>query len=229
MKALHYLTLVFLIFISLNVFAIYEFESIEINDFNFLQQAQNECVPTSFLYMMKFGNEKMKEVYQSLPSDNDRQKLNDILDLGMNSERNNIGPLFNSSGTDRVSFQKWMDALTSENGHPQPLYKTMLANRNDDETEPGHYLRRIHALILASLQEEAPVMAGIELSTSDHKERDLIYELSHAVVIVGIQQSLSSSEMGFAIWYLDPTQGEIFSGYIYEELNQPLDARIFSS
>ncbi len=217
--------------VGLHAPAAFEFETLNIENFDFIEQSQNECVPTSFLYLMKLGNPELSRAYDSIPGASDQEKLESIIDVGL-THRSTISntPLFErSSGTKRASFQQWIDILLKSKDVSEPVYQTQMIHRLETESSPGVFVRRIHSLIIDSLRQQVPVMVGVELSKTDHEIRDFIYELSHALVIVGVQKELSNSETGFAIWYLDPEYGEIFAGFIYEELNQPFNAQIFET
>lgn len=218
----------FFIFISLFTFramAVFEFESLKLGNHEFLAQSANDCVPTSFFYMLKYGNTDLRKAYDAVSGESDNMKLATIIDFGLKNH------FFDSNdGAKRMSFQPWMEALLQKGGAPTSLYQTSMAHRLEGEEDPGTFVRRIHSKILSSLKKQVPVMIGAELSRTDHnRNSDFSYELSHTIVIIGVQKELSDSEAGFAIWYLDPAFGEIFSGYIYEELNQPFNARVFES
>lgn len=209
---------------------IYEFQTIEIDDSVLIQQSPMACVPTSFLYMMKFGNKDLKAAYEAIPGKNDLDKLNDIIEFGGNSQGNKVGVFFDpDSATSRAVFEKWMDTFLTDKGLSKDIYTTFMANREESETRPGAFISRVHHKILKSLANQIPVMTGVELTTIDHSSKEMTKELSHAIVILGVQKALSDSEAGFSIWYFDPVHGEIFSGYIHEELHQPFNADIFES
>ena len=184
--------LTMLLLFSLRVEASFEFESIEIEDFEFIQQGQNECVPASFLKMFKYGNATLRSVYDGIPGDNDLEKLQDLIGFALEPGELAEGPLYNpETGVNRVNFQRLIDAYSmAVVGEPSP-YTAALAHRQETETQPGQFLRRIHETILNSLAHQAPVMAGLELSTTDHQAQDFIYELAHAIVILGVQKKLS--------------------------------------
>ncbi len=208
-----------------------DFISVETPDSQLVHRVENECVPTSMFYMFKLGPEPMQDIYKTLPGETDDDKLNAILDRGLDTASDLSGrPLFDPEvGVNRQDFQQWIELMQENTPVSDWPFTTQLLSRLPGEKTPGVFLNRIHRELSGSLQRGVPVMLGVSFDYTDHTEKDFFSIKSHAIVVVGIQKNLRDQEYGFAIEYIDPFSGHTFSAYIHEEMNQNFKAQIFSS
>lgn len=208
-----------------------EMESIDVSGYSFVTQGDNQCVPTSFLYMLKIGRSPISNIYESLPGATDSEKLEQLVSQGLNTISSGDGkPFFSQTiGTGHESFQEWFDKIEKNSGFDYSLYKTEMLERKIGEKDPGDFLSRIHNKLIKSLENDLPVMLAVELRVDDHIANISNFEYDHAVVVVGVQREIHEFEMGFTVQYLDPNSGRLFTAFIYEELNDPFDAYLYDS
>ena len=215
---------------SFQVQAFMEFESLDLKTTEFIRQEQSQCVPLSFLYMLKLGTDEMNHVYDNLSGADDEAKLLSLVNDGAEQLSSRLGTSFfdKIEGTDRIVVSEWFDALFKAQGLSNSGYSSFMLHRLKTETTPGEFLRRVHQQMLSSLKSKKPIMLNAELTTTDHQKKDYYYEFAHAFVLVGVQSEINDFDLGFTVWYLDPVTGQVSSAQIYEEVSQPFNSMIFS-
>lgn len=190
------------------------------------------CVPTSILYMLKLGNSKLQTIYQSLPGENDSEKLASIVQEGLSlpstAEAENRRTVFNQEfGSHMLDRQKWIEHLALQTGSPIPKLSYRVVHRPLDEKVAGRFVRRIHSMILNSIQKGYPVIFGIEIRSTDFDDGLSGNFFSHASALVDVQSRIPDGDLGFMVQFFDPNTGRKTSAMIYEEINIPFNARIW--
>lgn len=203
-------------------------------DFNSPLVTQNDvneqygCVPTALLYMLKLGPGPARRIYEGLKGNTDKEKLETILLLGSSHiSKITQKPLYDSSrGTEIAHNTEYMDLLAKEAGAPKLNYSNRMTNRYLDEKTPGRLARRIHSMILNSIEKSLPVLASIQVRTVDFTEKISSSHFSHVVVIVDVQRRMLKGDLGFTIQFLNPSTGQKASALIAENINAPFNAYI---
>lgn len=173
----------------------------------------------------------MRQIYEGLLGEDSREKLNYIVNLGHYSFSNISGmPYFNDErGSNDYDQEDWLSVLAYATGNPAPPYQFRRINRNEDEHDPGVFLKRIHSQVLNSIRGGYPVIIAVQYRTINYEENISRFDHGHSAVIVGVQEELPDYDLGFLVKILDPALGYVYSAYIYEELSDRFNASIFDN
>lgn len=203
----------------------------------------NACVPTTLLNALRCGPPAWQAVWRALPGGDPRGRLDGLLAAfgGLPSQVDAGKPLFRDDvGVKADDIPVLFNALLVAH-HQAPLSGTYL-DRRDGESAVA-CLRRVHALLRASLAAGIPVVASIRsfaalrappagglagdgkdggstpavAPTSGQVEFSWSGIGAHVVLIVAVPRTLESWQAGFAVRYADPWIGALAEGYVRSE------------
>ena len=175
------------------------------------------CVPSSFLNALRFGPPSFQEAFMALPGDSEAEKLRSLLEAGGSapSKAQRGGKLYDG-GVQMDDIATFFNSLLASS------VDHLVATHFDITSKETHaaHLRRIHSLLVSSLQQRVPIVAiarafaAMEGKGAQFQWRGLG---QHSILIVRVPARIPPEAQGFACQFVDPGSGELCEGYVYSE------------
>lgn len=153
----------------------------------------------------------------ALPGDSEADKLGSLLEVGGST------PSKAQRGAKLFEGGVQMDDIAT-------FFNSLLASSDDhlvathfditSKETPAAHLRRIHSLLVSSLQERVPIVAiarafaALEGKGAQFQWRGLA---QHSILIVRVPARIPPEAQGFVCQFVDPGVGELCEGYVYSE------------
>ena len=91
---------------------------------------------------------------------------------------------------------------------------------------PAAHLRRIHSLLVSSLQQRVPIVAIVRGFAAERKGEQFKWRgiAQHSIQIVRVPARIPPEAQGFVCQFVDPAMGELYEGYVYGETARDFQA-----
>jgi len=183
------------------------------------------------LNALRFGPPAFQDAYAALPGDTDSEKLASII-ATHGSAPSAAMPgqsLFGSKGgvwPDDV--HNYFSSILADQGESMSWTFFDIA----DNEAPDEHLRRVHGILVSSLEQSTPIIAGVN-SYAARKQEDQKFQwkgiYAHYILIVRLSRHINTNAQGFLFQFVEPSIGRLCEGYIYSETVRPFVAAKRSS
>lgn len=88
------------------------------------------------------------------------------------------------------------------------------------EERPREHLRRIHCLLVSSLQCRVPIITAISAYAARKRNEDFYWQriAEHSILIVRVPKEIAAATAcGFIFQFVEPWKGKLCEGYVYAE------------
>lgn len=160
----------------------------------------------------------------ALPGDSEAEKLRNLIEGrgSVPSEVERWRRLF-QGGVELDDIATYFNSLLASS--VDHLVGTHFDIASNEET--AAHLRRIHSLLVSSLQERVPIVAIVRaLAATERKGGGFKWRGidQHSILIVRVPARIPPEAQGFVCQLVDPAFGELCEGYVYSET-----ARVFQA
>jgi hypothetical protein len=189
------------------------------------------CGPATVLNALRFGPPAFQDAYSALPGNSDSEKLASIIATHGSAPSAAIPgqSLFASTGG------MWTDDLYT-------YFSSILGDQTKslawtyfevaDRESPAEHLRRVHSLLVLSLEQGVPIIGSIN-SFAARKQKDEMFQwkgiCGHFILIFGVPRQINGDGQGFLFQFIEPGIGKPCEGYVYSETVRPFVAAKSSS
>ncbi len=164
----------------------------------------------------------------ALPGDCDAEKLRSLIEVqGSLASEVQRRKLF-EGGVQSDDFATNFNTLL-ESSADFLLVKHFEIERHE---KPAAHLRRIHSLLVSSLQQRVPIVAMIRgFAAAERKGEEFRWRglSQHAVLIARVPARITPDSQGFVCQFIDPAIGKLCEGYVYSETAREFQATKTSS
>ena len=177
------------------------------------------CGPATFLNALRFGPPAFQDAFADLPGESDKEKLAGVI-ATHGSAPSALVPgqrLFGSRG-----------GVWADDAHK--YFKSILGDRAErllctyfelmGQETPAEHLRRIHGLLVLSLERGVPIITSIRaFAARKRQDQEIAWEriAGHYILIVRVPREVSVGAQGFMFEFVEPAYGKLCEGYIYSE------------
>ncbi|MDF1755038.1 MAG: hypothetical protein P1U89_19775 [Verrucomicrobiales bacterium] len=194
-------------------------------DQHLYRDSPNACGPTALLNALKFGDQELQSIYQSLLGGRDDKRLRYVIDRYFRARPSSIAPSQKRSGIHGVYARDMAlgcNELLAE--YKLDTCQSDFLDRLDDESDAKH-LERVHERMSRSIKNGFPPILSLRSfvvrrrTETKHEPRWEI-AFQHFVVIHSVPEKLSEIATGFEATVLDSNGSRAGAIHIHPEANQ---------
>jgi len=180
----------------------------------------NGCGPASLLNAFQYGNEKWLAIFDAIPGNNSRTRINYVVKAWGNkpSEHLKGTQRWNpKAGITLLDLTDMANEMRSAHSHFLPKIKYQVLSQADKESRP-HLIHRAHARMAKSLKKGLPPILSIYRYA--YRFNQQVGQKSwwpiqaHFILVTELPNQLAKTATSFRIRYIDPYGGFTREGII---------------